>query len=88
MILDNKQVNKIIENGFDCYKDIDLVELLLSLRVDRRNYWSEAESLFRKYKSLREVLDAPQEELKSIGGLKEHYLIGLQLKKLVATRYL
>ena len=78
MILDDKQVQKIVEDGFDCYKDIDLVELLLSLRVDRRNYWSEAEAIFRKYKTLREVLDAPPEELKTIRVYKEHYQLALQ----------
>ena len=57
MILDDKRVQTIIENGFECYKDIDLVELLLSLRLDRRNYWSEAEAIFRKYKTLRELLE-------------------------------
>ena len=88
MILDNQQVQKILENGFDCYKDIELVELLLSLRVDRRNYWSEADAIFRKYKTLREVLDAPQEELKTIRGYKEHFRLGLQLPQFVANRYL
>ena len=88
MILDNLSVQKIVENGFDCYKDIELVELLLSLRVDRRNYWSEADAIFRKYKTLREVLDAPQEELKTISGFKEHYRLGLQLPQFVANRYL
>ena len=88
MILDNQQVQKIVENGFECYKDIDLVELLLSLRVDRRNYWSEAEAIFRKYKTLREVLDAPPEDLKTIKGYKEHYRLGLQLPQFVANRYL
>ena len=88
MILDDKRVQTIVENGFECYKDIDLVELLLSLRVDRRNYWSEAEAIFRKYKTLREVLDAPPEELKTIRGYKEHYQLGLQLPQFVANRYL
>ena len=54
MILDNQQVQEIVENGFECYKDIDLIELLLSLRVDRRNYWSEAEAIFRKYRTLKQ----------------------------------
>ena len=88
MILNNQQVQKIVENGFDCYKDIELVELLLSLRVDKRNYWSEADAIFRRYKTLREVLDAPQEELKSIRGYKEHFRLGLQLPQIVANRYL
>ncbi len=88
MILDNKRVEKLVENGFECYKDIDLIELLLSLRIDRRNYWSESIAIFRKYKTLREVLDAPPEELKTIRGYKEHYRLGLQLPQFVANRYL
>ncbi len=88
MILDDKRVQTIVENGFECYKDIDLVELLLSLRLDRRNYWSEAEAIFRKYKTLREVLDASPEGLKTIRGYKEHYQLGLQLPQFVANRYL
>ena len=88
MTLENLQLQKFLKHGLESFEDIEIVELLLSLKTDRRNYWSEAESLFRKYKSLREVLDAPVEELRTVRGYKEQYLLGLKLPNRVAERYL
>ena len=88
MTLENLQLQKFLKHGLESFEDIEIVELLLSLKTDRRNYWSESIAIFRKYKTLREVLDAPQEELKTIRGFKEHYRLGLQLPQFVANRYL
>ena len=87
MSLENLHVKKFVKHGLESFEDIEIVELLLSLKTDRRNYRSEAEAFFRKYKSLREVLGAPVEELRAVPGYQERYLLGLKLPNQVADQH-
>ena len=80
--------NRFMKHGLKTLEDIEVVELLLGLKLDRKNHRADAKELLKYHSSLVDIIDAPLEELKDSLGFQEHYLLGLRLPHEIANRYL
>ena len=56
-------------SGFDGFHDHEVLELLLSFVIPRRDVKPPARSLLEAYKNLAAVFDAPMESLRQVGGI-------------------
>ncbi len=70
------------------FSDYEVVELLLSFVVPRRNVGLMAEKLLEECESLRGTFDAPQEKLEAIEGIKGNTAVFLKVTKEVMSFYL
>lgn len=72
-------------NGFH---DYEVVELLLTFAIPRRDVKPVAKEVLRRFKSLKAVFEAPADELASISGISEHASVLLSLVRETADAYL
>ncbi len=79
---------KFIKSGLRGFHDYEIVELLLSLGTPRRDCKQPAKIAMQKFKTLRGVLEAPQEELRQIEGIGPHSAFGIKLVQEVAREFL
>lgn len=79
---------KFFRNGLDGFLDYEIIELLISLGMPRRDCRVIAKRTLKKFKSLAGVLEAGPEELARVEGLGPRNIIGLKLIQEVARRYL
>jgi DNA repair protein RadC len=79
---------RFIKSGIEGFADYEIVELLLTLAVPRKDVKKPAKKLIQAFGSLRGILDAPIEELRSVNGIGEVAPIALKIIKLAATQYL
>ncbi|MGA2052776.1 MAG: DNA repair protein RadC [Opitutales bacterium] len=74
--------------GFECLADYEVVELLLTLCIPRRDVKPMAKALMKKFGSVRGVLDAPAEALREVPGLGAVAPVALRVIRETATLYL
>lgn len=79
---------KFFNAGLDGFLDYEIIELLISLGMPRRDCREIAKCALKKFKTLAGVLEAAQDELRQIRGLGSRNIIGLKLVQEVARRYL
>lgn len=66
--------------------DYELLELLLTIAIPRRDVKPLAKEMIRKFGSLAEVINAPLEELMSIRGVKENTAAVLKIVRECSIR--
>jgi len=74
--------------GFAGFADHEVVELLLTLAIPRRDVKGPAKELLRRFGNLRGVLDAPVDELREMRGIGEVAPVALRIIREVASLYL
>ncbi len=79
---------RFLRAGFDGLSDYETIELLLTLAIPRSDVKQPAKALIDRFKSLRGILDAPLEELRSVKGLGSVAPIALKIIRSAATLYL
>ncbi|MFQ5721253.1 MAG: DNA repair protein RadC [Candidatus Aminicenantales bacterium] len=79
---------KFLKGGLDGFLDYEIIELLLTLGTPRRDCKQQAKKAIKKFKSLRGVLEAEDEELQEIDGLGHNNIFGLKLVQEVSRRFL
>lgn len=79
---------KFLNGGLKGFLDYEVVELLLTLGTPRRDCKVQAKEAMERFKVLRRVLEADQEELQEIKGIGEHNVFGIRLVQEVARRFL
>lgn len=79
---------RYFKNGLSSFDEIEMLEFLLSLRVDNKNHYRLAKELTSRYKCLNNIIDESDLELKKISGFREEHLIGIKLPYQVANIYL
>lgn len=77
---------RFLKTGLDGYAPHEVLELLLSFAILRRDTNSIAHALLERFGSLHKVLEAPHEELMKTEGVGEHAAVLLKLI-LPAARY-
>jgi len=77
-----------MKSGVSGFHDYEIVELLLTLGTPRKDCKQQAKEAIRKFKTLREVLEAPMEELREIKGIGLHSVFGIKLVQEVAREFL
>lgn len=79
---------RFLKSGFAGFADYEIVELLLTLAIPRRDVKPAAKALLARFGSVRGVLDAPLEELRRVDGLGEVAPVALRLIRETANLYL
>ncbi len=79
---------KFIKSGLKGFHDYEIIELLLTLGSPRKDCKPQAKEAIKRFKTLRGVLEAPQEELQKIDGIGPHNAFGIKLVQEVAREFL
>lgn len=80
--------DKYKKSGIDGWLDYEVVELVLSYAIARKDTKPIAKELMTRFKTINGVLDADSKELKCISGISEHTTLFLKLLKDIAVLYL
>ncbi|MBL7013469.1 MAG: DNA repair protein RadC [Candidatus Marinimicrobia bacterium] len=79
---------KFLKNGLDGFHDYEIIELLLTLGTPRSDCKQPAKDALKKFGSLKAVLEADPQDLKTIKGIGDNNIFGLKFSQDVARRYL
>lgn len=79
---------KFVGSGVDAFHDYEVLELLLTYAIPRRDLKPLAKELLTQFGSLKGVLDAPSGDLEQIKGIGLHTALLIKLIKDVAALYL
>jgi DNA repair protein RadC len=79
---------KFLKSGLDGFLDYEIVELLLSLGIPRRDMKHQAKEIIQRFKTLRGVMEASQEDLQTIKGVGPHGVFGIKFMHAVAAEFL
>ncbi len=80
--------NKFISQNGDNLADYELLELILTLAIPRRDVKPLAKDLLAKFGSFSKVIAAELNELMSVSGVKENTAIAIKLIQSSCRRYL
>lgn len=70
---------RFADHGLDGLLDYEVLELLLSYAISRRDVKPVAKELLRNFKTFKRVIDAPLERLQEISGVGPHAALLLKL---------
>ena len=76
------------DEGLDHFEELHALELLLFYALPREDTNPVAHDLMNKFGSLRNVLEAPVEQLMTVNKIGEHAAILLSLVKGIARKYM
>ena len=79
---------KFSESGVDAFHDYEVLELLLSYAIPRKDVKPLAKELLREFGSLKGIVDAEKNSLEKIKGISTHTAILIKLIKNFGTLYL
>jgi DNA repair protein RadC len=79
---------KFLKGGLSGFLDYEIVELLLTLGTPRRDCKQQALDALSRFKVLRRVLEANDEELQDIKGIGPHNVFGIKLIQEVSRLFL
>ncbi|MBW1825498.1 MAG: DNA repair protein RadC [Deltaproteobacteria bacterium] len=79
---------KFLDSGLAGFHDYEVVELLLTLAMPRKDCKDAAKAAMKQFKTLQGVLEASPKALCEIPGIGPKNLLGIKLIKAVADRYL
>jgi DNA repair protein RadC len=80
--------SKFIESGLRAFHDYEVLELILTYCIARKDVKPIAKDLLRHFGSFRAVLDAPLEALQEVHSVGEHCAILFKLIQASCTYYL
>lgn len=79
---------RFLKSGIEGMADYEVVELLLTLAIPRKDVKIPAKQLIQKFGNLKGILDAPAEELGKVEKIGTVTPIALKIMRAVATLYL
>ena len=79
---------KYLKSGLDNWHDYEILELILTYAIPRKDTKPVAKALLRKFKSIRGVFDAEMEVLNKVNGIGANATILINLFKEVVSLYL
>lgn len=80
--------DRFLNNGLAGLADYEVVEMLLTLAIPRKDVKEQAKALIKHFGNLRGILDAPIEEVKRIDGLGEVAPVVLLMVHEIISLYL
>ncbi|MEM9227645.1 MAG: DNA repair protein RadC [Verrucomicrobiota bacterium] len=79
---------RFLQSGFAGFADHEIIELLLTLCIPRKDVKPQAKALLKRFGSIKAVLDAPLTELQTVEGLGEVAPVALHIVRDTASLYL
>jgi DNA repair protein RadC len=79
---------RFLKSGFAGFAEHEIVELLLTLCIPRRDVKASAKALLDRFGSLRAILDAPISDLQQTPGIGEVAPVALRVIREAANLYL
>jgi DNA repair protein RadC len=79
---------RFLGTGLDSFQDYEVLELILTYTLARKDTKPLARNLLRTFGSLRGIVEAPLEELKKVKGVGEHSALLFKLIKAASERVL
>jgi DNA repair protein RadC len=79
---------KFLFSGLSGFHDYEVIELLLTLGMPRKDCKESAKAAIKRFKTMQGVLEATAAELCEVPGIGLKNLFGIRLIKAVADRYL
>jgi DNA repair protein RadC len=79
---------RFTESGTGAFHDYEVIELLLSYAIPRRDTKPMAKNLLKHFGSIKGVIDATQQDLETASGMGRHSAILIKLAKELGTLYL
>lgn len=79
---------KFSESGVDAFHDYEVLELLLSYAISRKDVKPLAKELITRFGSLKGIMDAEKDSLEKVEGIGAHTAILIKLIKETGTIYL
>lgn len=79
---------RFLKSGLDGFAEYEVVELLLTFAIPRSDVKQPAKALIQRFGTLRGILDAPVEELRTVVGIGSVAPVALKMIKAAATLYL
>lgn len=79
---------RFMKSGIDGLANHEVVELLLTLAIPRKDVKEPAKRLIQKFGNLKGILDASVEELRSVEKIGEVTSVALKIIRAAATLYL
>ena len=80
--------NRFEQSGFSGFNDYEIVELLLTLCIPRRDVKKPAKALIQQFGNLYNILNANPNELRQIEGIGEVAPVALSIIRETASLYL
>jgi DNA repair protein RadC len=80
--------DRFLKTGIESLADYEVVELLLTLAVPRRDVKEAAKILIARFGNFRGILDAPMEELERVAGIGSVGPVAFRVIRAAATLYL
>jgi len=80
--------DRFVRSGIQGMADYEIVELLLTLAIPRKDVKEPAKRLIQKFGNLKGILDAPVEELRKVEKIGTVAPIALKIIRAAATIYL
>lgn len=80
--------DRFLKSSLDGFHDYETVELLLTYAIPRRDVKPLAKDLLARFKGLKGLFDASDEELASLSGVGENTAILISMIKELAAAYL
>lgn len=77
-----------MKSGFAGFAEHEIVELLLTLCIPRRDVKAAAKTLLQRFGNLRAILDAPASDLQQVTGMGEVAPVALRIIRETANLYL
>lgn len=79
---------RFLKAGFAGFHDYEMVELLLTYAIPRRDVKPIAKTLIERFRGIRGILDASVEELSEVPGVGENAAVLIRLLKELSCEYL
>ena len=79
---------RFLRSGLDGFHDYEVIELLLTLGMPRKDCKASAKAALERFKTLQAVLEAEPDDLCKVPGIGPRNLFGLKLIPAVSRRYL
>src|SRR3989337_2084349 len=83
----NRLRQRFLKSGFDGFHDYEVIELLLTYGIPRKDTKPIAKDLLRRYGTIPRVLDAPLEKLQEVDGIGDNAALFLRLLRETITEY-